>query len=239
MCIPPTIITVVGLIYMTTPKFITQKAITNADDFNDFSCSERTERIKYEQIHKDCINACKDPKIATGLAIKLCLQGQRIKVGDWFAVAGKTYDCETTLKEMLAYQMSEGIISAMPKTQAGEGIGKHSNKRMISVARICRAFAPTVIFLISKSKLSLSAENEAQAKEAGLPLKYGFIDAPYGMDDDEVTKNRDAFRKFCVLFTKGVRMSYNSGNMDTKTGVERDHAVEFDNYLKWRGLELN
>lgn len=224
---------------MTTPRFTTQKSLTNADDFADFSCSERTETVKLDEIRKDCINATKDPRIPTGLAIKLCLHGQRIKTGDWFNVAGKMHDCEKVLKEILAHQMSEGIIPSIPKMEKGDGIGKHSNKRMVSVTRICRAFAATVIFLISKSKINLPPDTEHDAKEAGLPIKYAFIDAPYGMSDEELNKNKDAFRKFCMAFNSSVRNAWNSGNMDTKTGVERDHAIEFDNYMKWRGLELN
>jgi hypothetical protein len=231
---------IVGLMYMTTPnKYSTKIAIADSDDFDDFSCTERGDPVDHDQIREDCIAAVESAKIATGFAIKLCLHNLRINIGDWFAVGGTTYDCHETLKNMVAYQVSEEIIAVMPKMDTGSGMGKNTNKKMITAQRVARAFAPTVIFLLSKSKIKLPADNERDAKDAGLPLQFGFIDAPYGMNDQELKTHMSAFKKYLTNFMKRVRASYNSGRMETKTGRERNHVEEFENYVKWRGLDLS
>jgi len=225
--------------YMTTPKYSDKIAISDTEDFSDFACTERGDPVDYDQIRDDCIAAVDSSKIATGFAIKLCLHNLRINVGDWFTVGGKTYDCLETLKNMVAYQVTEEVIAVMPKMDTGSGMGKNTNKKMITAQRIARCFASTVVFLLSKHKIKLPADNERDATDAGLPLQFGFVDAPYGMNDKDLKTHKAAFKKYLTNFMKRVRTAYNSGQMESKSGKERDHVQEFENYTAWRGLDLN
>jgi hypothetical protein len=221
---------------MNPPKYIAESVIVNIESFKEFDCSARSSTVDFKQIQKSVIKVT-GPDAAVALAVKFCLHGLKIKTGDYYSIGGEVYDVQETMNDIHESQLQSKEIGAVPMTGEGRGVGKNSNKKLVSTTRISRAFAFSVSHLIKKQAVPLPQELEVLGEGTGLPIEYMFLAAPYGMDDKVLKKHAKSFLAFCENFTQAVRVAYESGNMDSATGRARDHAADFANYLKWRRID--
>jgi hypothetical protein len=209
---------------MTTAKFISK--VSAQESFaQEFECSDRTTRVDLAAI-KDKANNVLGTGFALGWAVKFALHGLRLKEGDYIRVKGVNMTADDYTTRISA---QEGY-----KAKSGGGIGKHSDKSIVSAKRLVRAFASDISFLIAKG-IKVSDDTKQLAADAELELKYCFIDSWYGCDDATLKKHLKGMMKMCVEFDSIIALAKSEGWMEGHQ--KHSHAKEFEAYCAWRGID--
>lgn len=209
------------------------KYVSNAEiqvnDFDDFECSERTTAIDYLQIRKSAIALLGSIEICVGCAVKLNLHGQRLKGGDYFSIKGTQY-LMSDVKELLEAQ--DGYKAAAAKAL---GVGRDSDKTLVSFSRIARAFAAEVILLIERKKVKVDETLARHADEASLPVHFAFVNARFGMKPADMKEHSKAFIAFCGKFDELIGKAASSGwvtyNKDNKRRLHKREAESFFQFV--------
>jgi hypothetical protein len=203
-------------------------------DIIGLSFLPRSSTVNYSQIKQDC-----DKHVTKGLAsalgVRFNMNGLRIKDGEVLTLGGENFNIKDYVTIIQTKQIEAGDAMGTP---GGTSVGKFSDKRLVSNLRISRAYAAQTSKFISTGAVKLPDDLKILANGTGLPDKYAFLAAPYGMNDDELKTHAASFRKFAENFTKAVSIAYSTGGLVSATGKKRDHAAEFDGYYRWRGIDL-
>jgi len=155
-----------------------------------FECSMRTKAIDYSAITKTTVKLI-GAKFAMGWASKFNLHGQKLKPGQFVTIGQETMTVER-LQEALAKQIGWGAY----KEARTAGTQKVSNKDLVTVSRICKAFAKSTINMVLKGYDKPEEDSLTLAKESGLPPQFAFICSPYGMTNEEISEQDSALTKF-------------------------------------------
>jgi len=195
----------------------------------------RSSTVNYDQIKKDCDKHI-TKKVAAALGVRFNMNGLKIKDGEMLTLGEENFNIKDIVTIVQDGQIKAGDAMGV---SGGMSVGKLSDKRLVSNLRISRAFAAQTSRFLSVGAIVLPDDLKILATGTGLPDDYAFLAAPYGMKDEVLKKHADAFRKFAENFTKSVSVAYSSGSMTSSTGKKRDHAIEFDNYYRWRAIDLS
>lgn len=198
-------------------------------DFNalkDIYISDRTISVDLKTIKAAAIKLMGSHEIALLFATKVALRGQKIKPSDTIKFNGTMYKTSELL---------DRIKKQNGYTDNGATLGRDSDKSLVSVARIRRAFASEIAKVIKAKKVLPEDTEVLRAKNANLPIEYAFIDSVYGMDDETVSTNGSAYCAFCMSFDEHIAEMYKAGYCEGTN--KRSHYENAVNYLKWRGFE--
>lgn len=222
---------------MTSPKY-TLASQFDTTAFEGFECSARTTTVDHAQIKRDAAKLLGGINVALAVAVKSNLHGSRIKGGDYVQLKGGSKMLMVELMKKLEEQ--DGYSAGIREGIATKGVGRESDKTLVSLSRIMRAFAADVTTLISLNKVSVPDDLMSIAKGTNLPAKYCFLNSPYGMNDEELEEHMEPFFAFASNFDALIKKAYDSGYIDVSkvtTSRQRSHADQFVNYLAWRGIK--
>lgn len=195
-----------------------------------FDCSMRTKAIDYSAITKTTVKLI-GAKFAMGWASKFNLHGQKLKPGQFVTVGGETMVVER-LQEALAKQVGWSAY----KEARTAGTQKVSNKDLVTVSRICKAFAKSTINMILKGIDKPEEDSLALAESSGLPRQYAFICSPYGMTNEEIVEQDSALTKFFEGFDMIITKAKKEGWVEGST--KRSHLKEYEALKSFRGIEI-
>lgn len=195
-----------------------------------FECSMRTKAIDYAAITKTTVKLL-GAKFAMGWASKFNLHGQKLKPGQFVTIGKETMTVER-LQEALAKQVGWGAY----KESRTAGTQKVSNKDLVTVSRICKAFAKSTINMIQKGFDKPEEDSLALAKDSGLPPHFAFICSPYGMTNDEIVEQDAALTKFFEGFDLIITKAKKEGWVEGTT--KRSHLKEYEALKSFRGIEI-
>jgi len=195
-----------------------------------FECSMRTKAIDYAAIVKTAVNLM-GPVMAVGWASKFNLHGQKLKPGQFIVAGGEKMTVER-FSEVLSTQVGWSIY----KDSRAAGTQKISNKDLVTVGRLCKAFAKSTISMIKKGFDSPEDDTKAIAEQAELPLHFAFISAPYGMSDDEIKKHDASLVKFYSGFDAVIKKAKTEGWVEGSK--VRSHLKEYTNLKSFRNIEV-
>jgi len=196
-----------------------------------FDCSMRTKAIDYAAITKTTVRLL-GAKFAMGWASKFNLHGQKLKPGQFVTIGQETMTVER-LQEALAKQIGWGAY----KEARTAGTQKVSNKDLVTVSRICKAFAKSTINMVIKGFDKPEEDSLALAKESGLPPQFAFICSPYGMTNDEIVEQDAALTKFFEGFDLIITRAKKEGWVEGTT--KRSHLKEYEALKSFRGIEIS
>lgn len=218
------------------------------EDFTDFDCSLRNQTVNYSEIQENSITLFGDRNLAIGLAIKLNLNGSKIRSDDYFTIKGtKTLivDMVKKIKEQPGYVAHAG--------SGGVGAAISIGKSLVTPIRVARAFAADTIKLVESGKVVPPPElmefvkYQKEVKGPGgvssfvsadaLPKKYAFLNAAYGMTDSEIKKNQEGLILFASNFDSMIDSAYKKGWIQGAVN-KRSHAESLVNYIQFRGIDL-
>jgi len=208
---------------MTSAKY-NDKVSAKEEMAREIETSVRTTRVDLPQI-KASANQILGNGFALAWACKFALNGMKLKDGDWVSYKAT----KMTAADYKAKISAQANYNA--KTEGG--IGKHSDKTLVSAKRLVRAFAADISFLISKG-FAVSDDTESLIKASGIPKQFAFIDSWYGMTDDQIHSNWEKLVHFTQAFDKVIAQAYASGWVEGKD--KYSHYAALVNYAKWRGL---
>lgn len=213
---------------------VTNKGVSDdgmqVGDIAAFTCSQRTKAIDYAAIVQTAL-AILGPKFSIGWACKLNNHGQKLKPGDFVKIGAEEMTVEK-FQEALATQKG---WAAYQKSRS-EGTQKISNKDLLTVGRLCRAFAKSTIKMIQAGKDKPEEDISALAKTSGLPIHYAFLSSPYAMTDDEIKEHDASLVKFFTGFDAIINEAY--GKEWVKGTTKRKHLAEYENLKSFRGIEI-
>jgi len=216
---------------MTTAKFNSTSTENYAEA--DIKCTERTTRVDLLQI-KDSANGLLGKGVAFAWAFKFALHGLKLKASDSVSYKSKSMTAEEFQK--IIRSKANFCTEAQIKDVDGKGLGKDSDKRSVTAIRLVKAFAADLIKFIGKGG-KVPEELSSLAEEAGLPLHYAFLNAGYGMTDDEFQARAGELYTFAALFDAQIKEAKDAGHL---VGFAlHSHAKDFVNYAKWRGVILS
>jgi len=195
-----------------------------------FECSMRTKAIDYAAIVKTAVNLM-GPIMAVGWASKFNLHGQKLKPGQYIVAGGERMTVER-FSEVLSSQVGWSVY----KESRAAGTQKISNKDLVTVGRLCKAFAKSTISMIKKGFDSPEDDTKAIAEQAELPLHFAFISAPYGMSDEEIVKHDAALVKFYSGFDAVIKKAKTEGWVEGSK--VRSHLKEYSNLKSFRNIEI-
>jgi hypothetical protein len=195
-----------------------------------FECSMRTKAIDYAAIVKTSINLM-GPTMSIAWASKFNLHGQKVKPGQFVAVGGEKMTVER-FSEVLATQVGWAIY----KESRFAGTQKISNKDLVTVGRLCKAFAKSTISMIRKGYDAPEDDTKGIAESSGLPLHFAFICSPYGMTNEEIIKYDEALEKFFNGFDSVIKTAKTEGWVEGSK--VRSHAKEYANLKSFRGIKV-
>jgi len=204
----------------------------SSSDFDEFEVCDRSISVDYPAIKVSSVDLLDSAQIAIGVAVKCCLRGKNVKPDDYFIIKKTKYMMQVVM-EKLATQ--EGYKEAAADRNT---IGKGSSKKLVSISRICRAFAPEVSSMIRDNKVKLEQEIADMAARSKLPAEYAFLDAPYGMDDATLQKHGLAVIRFAAAFDHMIAIAHAKGWVrEQKGGSKRSHEEAAANYQAYRGIK--
>jgi len=199
------------------------------------TCTERTKKVNYEEIRRDALKMM-PAKFCVAWAYKLNCHGSRLKDDDHVVVDG-TQMTSTELLKKLSTQ--EGW--AEYEARRAMGTQKLGSKNIITLSRLARAFASAVIKLLQMKIAKQSPDMlgiKAAAKDCNLPDEYCFLNAPYGMKEENIVEQADNLRKFFAQYNATIKHSIENGWIEKKEGSKaRDWVAEFNNYLLFKGIK--
>lgn len=193
-----------------------------------FACSQRTKAIDYAALVQTAISIL-GPKFSIGWACKLNNHGQKLKPGDFVKIGSEEMTVEK-FQEALATQKG---WAAYQKSRS-EGTQKISNKDLLTVGRLCRAFAKSTIKMIQAGKDKPEEDISALAASSGLPLHFAFLSSPYAMTDEEIKEHDAALVKFFTGFDAIISDAYSKEWV--KGNTKRKHLAEYENLKVFRGI---
>jgi len=198
-----------------------------------YECSSRTEAVDYKQVAKDAITILGSKDIVVSLGWKLNTRGLNMKAGQFVRAGDITMTTEQILEKLQAQEGFKGFTD--PKSSRIR-IGK----QVVTISRIARATAKIVILGIKAKKLDLGPDCMKIKETSGtaLPDHFCFINAPYGMSDEEIKANAADFVKFLTAFQMEIDKAVTSGWVIPSSTKKRDYVKEFHNYIEFRGISM-
>lgn len=210
---------------MTSAKFYAKVDIVAA--FKDeIECSERTTHVDLKQI-RNTANTVLGSGFACAWAIKFALHGLKLKAGDFVKVKGVVQKASDYKSKISA---QEGFVE-----KATGGIGRDSDKTLVSAKRLVRAFAADITFLINKG-MPTGGDAELLSNASELPIQFCFIDSWYGCDQETLIKHGSKMHAFARCFDKLISDAYAAGYLTGE--CKHSHATDVINYMKWRGIAI-
>jgi len=209
-------------------KFVNSN-LYSPSDFDDFEVCDRSTSVNYSDVKSSAVVLLESAQVAIGAAVKCSLRGKNIKPDDYFVVKKSKVTMKWVLDKL---NTQEGYKET---AGAAKTLGKDSSKSLVSISRLCKAFAPEVISIVRDGKVPLEAEIERMAATAGLPREYAFLDAPYGMDDDVLSKHGVAVVKFAAAFDTMIATAHKSGWCTGNS--KRSHEKAATSYMEFRGVK--
>jgi hypothetical protein len=198
-------------------------------DISTFECSQRTKAIDYSATATTALKIF-GPTFAVGWAVKFNLHGQKLKPGDYVKINGKEMSVEK-FQEALATQKG---WSDYAKSRSA-GTQKISNKDLVTVGRMCRAFARSTIKMVQAGKDKPEQDIVDLAEDCDLPVHFAFLSSPYAMSDEEILENDEALTKFFKGFDDKIESAYKAKWVNGIT--KRSHLAEYRNLKEFRNIK--
>lgn len=212
-------------------RFLSEVAATTSD--LEIQTSKRTVQVNFAEIKERAIKIF-TKGFALAWAVKFALEGLKLKPGDFVIYKGSKMTAEDFTAKISDQSTNPGYV----KTESG-GIGKISDKSVLSVKRLVRAFAADITFLL-KNGLKQDSDIVKVGALVGLSSEYSFIDSVYGCDDATVKTIALPYLMFCAKFDMIIDSAYSSGWVETiSKSKKQSHFETAVSYLKWRGFNVS
>jgi len=221
-----------------------------SDLIESLEYSKRSEPVNYVEI-KTAAVALLGKKFAFAWGVSLNLESLR-KIDGRFVKIGEE---RQTYEEMLTLLQGQGS-NAMREGIADPSRRIEIAKKVVTPSRLARAFAiDTIAFLKKKPGASpFKAMGEAAAKASGakMPKEYFFLNAIYGLNEDQITKYDAVFLAFFLAFdqiidnavaegwqkdARGNVVEPSSSTASSKRSWEEAYE-DFKNFSAWENSSL-
>ena len=172
-------------------RYLSEVTATTSDV--DIQTSKRTVQVNFTEIKERAIKIF-GKGFALSWAVKFALEGLKLKPGDFVVYKGT----KMTAADFTTKISDQTNNPGYSKTESG-GIAKVSDKSVLSVKRLVRAFASDITFLL-KNGLKQDSDIVKVGPIVGLAPEYSFIDSVYGCDDKVLQSIAVEYLMFCAKF---------------------------------------
>lgn len=208
--------------------------------------TKRSEPVDYNVVKTKSI-ALLEKEWAVTWGVSLNLESLKKKDGRSVSIKGKTMTYDQLLSALLSQgsqAMKEGIADPSKRIE--------TDKKTVTVGRLAKAFARETIYYVEKkpsaNPFAQMAAKSNKSSGTNLPKKFSFLNAPYGMTEDELTANYDGLMAFYTAFDVMIESAVENGWQRDENGkiiestsktssARRSWAENFKEFMDFNGYE--